>query len=216
MEFQFQVLLNLPVLLQQLHAAIAGDAVAEMHDEIAFVQVEKAVNCTAEVPSCHCRPLHVGAAEKLAATEHDDPLGHQPEAALQRADGEVQAAVAGDLRRAEDLAQAADFGLGLTYQEHFLSAAGVVQLVADFVDLPAEPLDRFDRQAASRFQRADSDRRGRDRGKCCRLAYHVSHRMKALRVRKAFKILPAFGLQIARLDQQKPAFRREVVGKMPQ
>ena len=55
---------------------------------------------------------------------------------------------------------------------------------------------------------------GRDRGKCCRLANHVGHRMKALRLREAFEILPAFGLQIARLDQQEPALRRKVVGKV--
>ena len=68
-EFQFQVLLDLAVLLQQLHAAIAGDAVAEMHHQIAFVQFEEAVDRAAQMPPRGGRPLHVGAAEQLAAAE---------------------------------------------------------------------------------------------------------------------------------------------------
>ncbi len=47
----------------------------------------------------------------------------------------MQAAVAGKLRAGKNLAQAADLGLGLTDEEDLLAAAGVVELVADLVDV---------------------------------------------------------------------------------
>ena len=46
----------------------------------------------------------------------------------------MQAAVAGKLRAGKDLAQAADFGLGLADQEDLLAAAGVVEFLADLVE----------------------------------------------------------------------------------
>ena len=52
LKFQFQVLLDLPVLFQQLHAAVAGDAVAEVYDEVAFVEIQEAVDRPAQ-PSAH-------------------------------------------------------------------------------------------------------------------------------------------------------------------
>ena len=59
----------------------------------------------------------------------------------------------GGLGRAEDVSQPADLGLRLADDEHLLAGAGLVQFVADAVDVAAEALDRLDLQPAGRFQR---------------------------------------------------------------
>ena len=134
LKFQLEVFLDLPVLLHQLHAAITGDAVTEVYDQVAFVEIQETVDRPAQPPASGRRTLHVGAAEKLAAAQQHDAVGHQAEAVLQGADRKVQVAVAGKLRAGKNLAQAADFGLGLADEEDLLAAAGVVELVADLVD----------------------------------------------------------------------------------
>ena len=48
LEFEDQVLLDLPFLLQQLQSAIAADAVREVDDIIPFAQLEKAVDDPAQ------------------------------------------------------------------------------------------------------------------------------------------------------------------------
>ena len=216
LKLQFEVFLDLPVLLHRLHAAVAGDAVAEVYDQVAFVEVQETVDRPAQPPADGRRTLHVGTAEKLAAAQQHDAVGHQPEAVLQGADGKMEAAVAGKLRAGKNLAQPADFGLGLTDEEDLLAAAGIVQFFADLVNVAAEAFDRLDRQPASRFQRARGNRRGGDRRKLHRPADHVGDAMKSLRPFEAFEVLPAFALQFSRLDQQEPASRREVIGKVRQ
>ena len=213
-KLQLEMFLDLPVLLHQLHAAITGDAVAEMYDEVAFVEIQKTVDRPAQPPANGRGTLHVGTAEKLAAAQQHDAVGHQAEAVLQRADGKMQAAVAGKLRAGKDLAQAADLGLGLADEEDLLAAAGVVEFLADLVDVAAESFHRLDRQPASRFQRARGDGRGGDGRKLHRPADHVGNAMKSLRALEAFEVLPAFAFQFSRLDQQEPASRREVIGQM--
>ena len=181
-KLQFQVLLDLPVLLQQLQPAVAGDAVADVDHQVAFAQFEEAVDDPRE-PAVR-RATQIGPAEQLAAAEQHDPLGHQPEAALQRADGKVQAALLGGPRRAEDIAQPADFGLGLADDEHLLARAGFVQFVADAVDVAAESLDRFDLQPAGRFQRRRGHGRRRHRRKAEHLLEDVGNGVKGgIRIR---------------------------------
>ncbi len=193
LKLQFEMLLDLPLLFHQLHAAVAGDAVAEMHDEVAFMQVEETIDRPAQPPPTRTqgtgcptgragrRALHVAgaidpwSAKQLSAAQHHDAVGHQPEAVLQGADGKIKAAIQGKLCAGKDLAQAADFGLGLTDQERLLAAAGLVQLRADLFNVAAETLDRLDRQPARRFQRAGGNRRGGDRRELHRPADDVRH-----------------------------------------
>ena len=134
MKLQLEVFLDLPALLHQLHAAITGDAVAEVYDEVALVEVEKTVDHPAQPPMDGCGTLHVGTAEKFAAAQQHDAVRHQSEAALQRTDRKMQATVAGKLRTGKHLAQAADLGLGLADEEDILPAAGVVKFLANLVD----------------------------------------------------------------------------------
>ena len=90
----------------------------------------------------------------------------------------MQAVLLGGLRRAENVAQPADLGLGLTDHEDFLPRAGLVQFVADAVDVAAESLDRFDLQPAGGFQRRRGHRRGGDRGKAKHLLQDVGNRVQ--------------------------------------
>jgi hypothetical protein len=138
------VFLDLSVLFHQPHAAVSGNAMTEVYDKIAFVQVQETIDRPAQ-PAVDARgTLHVGPAEKFAAAQKHDAIRNQAEAVLQGPDGKLQTAVAGELRAGKDLAQPADFGLGLADQKDLLAAAGVVELVADFLDVPAETLDRLD------------------------------------------------------------------------
>ena len=137
-------------------------------------------------------PAQVGAAEQLAAAEQHDPLGHQAEAALQRADGKVQPALAGQSAcRAKTSRQPPDLGLGLADDEHLLAGAGLVQLVADAVDVAAEALDRFDLQPAGRFQRAGRHGRGGDRRKPEHLLQHVGTSCKSCGPFEPLQVVPA-------------------------
>ena len=50
LELEHQVLFDLLFLLQQRHAAIAGDAVADVHHQVPFAQLEEAVDGPAQPP----------------------------------------------------------------------------------------------------------------------------------------------------------------------
>ena len=89
--------------------------------------------------------------------------------------GKCRRSFAGGLRAAEDVAEPADLGVGLADDEHLLARAGLVQFVADPVDVAAEPLDRFDPQPAGRFQRRRGHGRRRDRGKAKHLLENVGN-----------------------------------------
>ena len=175
-KLQFEMLLDLPVLLQQLEPAIASHAVADVDHEIAFAQFEEAVDDPRQ-PAMRRAP-QIGPAKQLAAAQQHDPIGHQPKTALQRADGKVQPSFLGGLRRAEQIAKPANFGLGLADDEHLLAHAGLVQFVAHAVDVAAETLDRFDLQPASRLERSRSHRRRRHRRKAKHLLEDVGNGVK--------------------------------------
>ena len=87
-EFDFQMLFDRAVFLQELHAAVATDAVRQMHDVIAFAQFEKAVDHATQPPSR--RAGQVVAMKQLAAGDQHDSFAHQAKAGLQSADREMQ------------------------------------------------------------------------------------------------------------------------------
>ena len=49
-------------------------------------------------------------------------------------------------------------------------------------------------------------------GKRHTCSQHVGHRVQFLRPLQPLQVMPPLGLQLARLDQQKPAFRRQEIG----
>ncbi len=211
-KLQFQVLLDLAVFFQQRQAAVAGDAVGDVHHQVALVQLEKAVDHPPQVPPR--RAPQIGAVKEFAAAQQHHAFRDQPETVVQRAQREMEPPLLGQPRGGEDLRQAAHLGLGLANQENLLAGAGVVQFVADLVDVAAEALDRFDLQPAGGLQRAGGHGRGRHRGEAAHLAEHVGHRVQFRRPLQTLQVMLPLGLQFARLDQQKPAFRRQEIGEM--
>ena len=71
-ELQDQVLLGLAVLLQHLHAAVAGDAVADVDDQVALVQVEEAVDGPRLEPAPRQHRTGLLAMEQFVIAEDDD------------------------------------------------------------------------------------------------------------------------------------------------
>ena len=60
-------------LVDQLQAAIAGDPVVDVDDQVALVQVEEAVDRPALVPPAGRRPADVGAGEQLVVADDERP-----------------------------------------------------------------------------------------------------------------------------------------------
>ena len=60
------------VLVEQLHPAIAGDAVADVNDEIAFAQVEEAVDGARFQPAARLHHAHFLAVKQLLTAKDDD------------------------------------------------------------------------------------------------------------------------------------------------
>ena len=73
-----------PFFSKQLQPAVSGDAVADVDHQVALAQFEEAVDHPRKPPLG--RAAQVGPAEQLAAAEQHDPIRHQPETVLQRAD----------------------------------------------------------------------------------------------------------------------------------
>ena len=69
-------------------------------------------------------------------------------------------------------------------------------------------------QVAGGLQRAGRDGRRGHRGKPVDLLQHRRDRVEILRPFEPFEVVPAFRLQFARLDQQEPASRRQIVGQV--
>lgn len=60
----------------------------------------------------------------------------------------MKAAVGGELRGGQDLAEALDFGFGWADDEHIVAVSDRVELIANPGDIAAEAFDRFKRQVA--------------------------------------------------------------------
>ena len=140
------MLFDPPFLVQQFQTAIAGDAVGQVHDQVAGPQVQEAVDRLAQ-PAAR-QPPQLAAVKQFAAGDQQDLVVGQPEPLPQTAQGEVQAARRGHLRGPQDLRQPLDFGLGLRQHEYRVAFAAAIEFLAHLLDLAAEPLDRLDRQMA--------------------------------------------------------------------
>ncbi len=163
------------VLLKHLHTAIAGDAVAEMDDEIALGQIEEAV----DGPRFQPAPPHPtlpqawgrvgwGGAERrvtvkqLLPTQHQHAgRVHQTEAGADPADEETQPVGLREPSRRQYLAQPLAFAIVLTRDQHALARGHRVQFVAHLAHVAAEAFDGFDVQTERRLHRRTRQRGNR-------------------------------------------------------
>ena len=97
--------------IDQLQAAIAGDPVVDVDDQVALVQVEEAVDRAALVAPAGRRAADVGAGEQLVIADDERAGVDHVEAGADPADGQREPRRLGERGLGEDLAQALDLGL---------------------------------------------------------------------------------------------------------
>src|SRR5439155_21667281 len=75
-EFEDEMLFGLSVMIEHLHAAIAGDAMADVHDEIALLQLEETVDGAGfELAAWLHRAGLIAMEQLVIAKHHDVPAG---------------------------------------------------------------------------------------------------------------------------------------------
>ena len=182
LELQLQVLLDLAVLLQQLQAAVPGDAVGDVDHQVALVQLEEAVD----------HPAQAAAGARGRAARRPGETARRCSAARcapapggSRFAGCRRGSAAGPrwATRVPPKTSPSRRTSASVWQTRKTSwpAPASSSSLADLLDVAAEPLDRFDRQPAGRFQRAGGHGRGGDRGKRDRPPQHRGHRVEILR-----------------------------------
>ena len=85
-------------LVDEVQAAIPGDPVVDVDDQVALVQVEEAVDRPALVAPAGDRPADLGAGEELVIADDQRPGVDQVEARPDPADGQMRAAPIGPAR----------------------------------------------------------------------------------------------------------------------
>ena len=147
------MLFGLSVMIQHLHAAIAGDAVADVHDQIALLQLEEAVDGAGFELAARLHRAGLIAMEQLViAKHHDVPAGRdaldpdQAEPRMHLPDDEAQPLGLGELSGGEHVAEAFLLRFVVAGDEHQIAGRRRVQLILQLGDVAAETLDRFKRQ----------------------------------------------------------------------
>jgi len=175
------MLFLLALLVDEAQAAISTDAVGQVHDEIAFAEIEKRVDRLTEATARQAAQL--AAMEELAGRENKRAgfLTPKSKAGLKRAYGEVEATRAGQFSQREDFSQTLDLSLGGRDDEHIVAVGNRIQLVADAANIAAEAFDRFERQMAMQAGRASLNFGGGCDGETAALGEYGRNRVKASR-----------------------------------
>ena len=111
-------------LFQQLHAAIAADAVRQMDDQIPFAQLQKTVDGPRFVGAPAGLATEFRPAKQLLIAEDDqDPFRDQTEAVRHVAHAQLDAAAERAARLRQQLGQAGPFALVVAGDQHLFVAA---------------------------------------------------------------------------------------------
>ena len=196
-------------LVDEVQAAIPGDAVVDVDDQVALVQVEEAVDGPALVPPPGDRAADVGAREELVVADHEGRGVDQVEARPDPADGQMKPARSRQLGVGEDLAQPLDLGRVVAGDQDAFAGRGAIELGLDLGQLAREPLDALDPQVAGRFERIGRQRRDRDRREPDQPLEAALDGVEPARVVDPAEVVPALLAQVARLDQGDPGAARE-------
>ena len=140
-------------LVDKMQAAIAGDPMIDVHDQVALVQVKKAVDRTAFIAPAGHGPADLGAGEQLVVADHERQGVDHVEAGPDAADGQVQPLRLGELGVGEDLTQPFDLGRVVAGDQDALAGGCAIQLGLDLGVLARKPLDTLDPQVAGRLER---------------------------------------------------------------
>src|SRR5262249_7350293 len=151
LELEGEVLFLLAVLVEHLHAAIAGDAVANVNDEIAFGQLEEAVNRPRFQAPARQHLTRLLAMEQLLSAQHDEPRVDESERRSHPSRDKPEPVGLGELPGGEHLAEALALGLIETGNQHAVTGLNVIQLIANAGHLAAESFHRLDAQMTGRL-----------------------------------------------------------------
>ena len=132
------MLLGLPVLLQDLHASEAGDALGEVDDEIPLGQLKETVNGPRFDPPPRQDLPGLFPAEQLVIAEHDHAGLHHAEAGMDFADDQPQPIRLRQLSGRQHFSQPLGFSLVVASDQHAVFRRGAVEFVAHLADLAAE------------------------------------------------------------------------------
>ncbi len=199
----------------QMQAAITRDPVVHVDDEIAFVEVEEAIDRPALVapagrPAGGCRRARTARDRRSRACARrscGSPARMRPTVSASRP------ACASSVSPKTSPSRSTSPALWQAINTRS-PAAALSSSAFTFVSSPREPLDALDAQVAGRFERTCGDRRQRDRGKLQEPRERRFDGEQPARIGDAGEILPAFLAEVVRLDEHDPGVAREGVDEV--
>ncbi len=196
--------------VDELQPPIAGDAVVDMDNQVAFIQIEEAVDGPALVPPPGDRAADIGAGEELMVGDHQGGGIDQVKARPDPSQGAMEAPLLCQGRVAEDLTQALDLGGVVAGDEHAVTGRGAVELGLHPGQLSREAFDALDPKMARRLQRVGRQGRDRDRREADQPLEGALHRVEPARVIDPAQVMPALLMEVAGLDQGHPRALGEI------
>ena len=203
-------------LIDELQAAIPRDAVVDVDNQVALVQVEEAVDGPALVSAPGNRAADVGPREELVVS---DDQGRGVDQVKTRSDpphGAMKPALLRQDRVAEDLAQPLDLGRVVAGDQHPVAGRCAIEFGLDPGQVAREPLDTLDPEMAGGLERISRQSRDRDRWKPDQALEGALHRVKPAWVVDPAQVVPALFTHVARLDQGHPGAAGKEVGRRPE
>ena len=209
-----RLLVVLVRLVDEMQAAIPGDPVVDVDDQVAFVQVEEAVDGPALVSPAGHGPADLGAGEQLVIADHQRPGVDQVESRPDPADGQDQPVGLGQLGVGEDLAQPLDLGRVVAGDQDAVAGGGAVELGLDLGQVAGESLDALDPQVAGRLERVGGQGRDGDRRKADQPLEARLDAEEPARIVEPAEVVPALVAQVVRLEQGDPGPFGEEFGRV--
>ncbi len=201
---------------QELQPAVSSNPVVDVDDQVAFVQVEEAVDRAGLVAPPGDGPANFGAGEELMIANDQGPGVDQVEARSDPADGEDQPVRPGQLGVGEDLAQALDLGGVVAGDHHAVAGRRGIQLGLDLRQVAGEPLDALDPQVTGRLEGIRGERGERNRREPDQSLKAALDAEEPARVLDPAEIMAPLVAEVVRLQQGDPRPGREEIGGMPE
>ena len=213
-KLDLQKLLGAALLLQQLEPPVATDAVGDMDDVIALVEIEKGVDRPGEPLARGPRCSRLFAAEELGTADEHDLLRHQSKAAGEMPLGKVEPGGAIGRGAGEEFRQPPLLGLTRGDHPHLLITAHRLQFLANPIKDAGEPLHAFDGQRGRGLEARRGDGRECDRWVFIDAGEDIFRLAHTAHVGQPLLGPPGLLGQFAWLHERPPAAGRHDVGQM--
>ena len=194
---------HLAVFVQHLQTTKTTDTVRQVHDQIAFTQIQETIDRFAE--PFFARPPKFGSMEHLIAANNHLSLVTNPKPSVHTTHTKVQMPLRRSRRRRQNLSH--PWQLTFDFRQHiqFLFFAGVavqtIHLQLQITDIATELFDRINRKLPASAHEARCHLAGRSQSKPRPLLIQTAPRIKSLTFGTAFEIAVAMFQQTLRLMQ---------------